>query len=148
MVSDKQLLANRQNAPNGGVKTLEGKAIVRLNAVKFGWLCRDLLLPGEDAELLWEIRESFMADLKPEGAVEQMLVEFIVSGLWKLMRGRSMETAYIENTLNYCQRAFKTPDDTALWRFGQIRTGKQQPVAESIPKIRVCYRKADLQSAS
>jgi hypothetical protein len=34
MVSDKQLEANKQNAKKGGVKTEEGKEIVKYNAMK------------------------------------------------------------------------------------------------------------------
>ena len=35
-ISDKQLEANRKNAKLGGVKTEEGKAVSRLNALKHG----------------------------------------------------------------------------------------------------------------
>ena len=44
MVSEKQLLVNRENAKKGGPKTSEGKAAVRFNALKHGLLCKDLLL--------------------------------------------------------------------------------------------------------
>ena len=37
-ISKKQLEANKKNAPKGGVKTQEGKAIVKYNALKHGLL--------------------------------------------------------------------------------------------------------------
>jgi hypothetical protein len=49
MTSDKQGAANRRNAQKStGPKTPEGKAAVRLNAMKHGLLSKDVLLPGED----------------------------------------------------------------------------------------------------
>ena len=47
-ISQKQLEANRQNAKLGGVKTEEGKAISKYNAIKHGLLSKEVLLEGED----------------------------------------------------------------------------------------------------
>jgi hypothetical protein len=54
--SEKQIQANRINALKGGVKTAEGKAAVRLNAVSHGFFSNSVLLPGEDRHLLEELR--------------------------------------------------------------------------------------------
>ena len=55
MTSDKQADANRRNARKStGPKTPEGKAAVRLNALKHGLLANDVLLPGEDESALEE----------------------------------------------------------------------------------------------
>lgn len=48
MTTEKQIEANRLNALKGGVKTGQGKAAVRLNAVSHGLLSKEVLLPGED----------------------------------------------------------------------------------------------------
>ena len=40
IISEKQLQANRENAQKGGVKTPEGKAIVKYNALKHGLLAK------------------------------------------------------------------------------------------------------------
>jgi hypothetical protein len=51
MTSDRKAEANRQNAlKSTGPKTPEGKAAVRLNAVKHGLLSEQVLLPGEDED--------------------------------------------------------------------------------------------------
>ena len=56
MTSDKQGAANRRNAlKSTGPKTPEGKAAVRLNAMKHGLLSKDVLLPGEDESALKEL---------------------------------------------------------------------------------------------
>ena len=52
MVSKKQLVANKQNARKGGVKTAEGKSLTRLNALKHGLLSEEILLTGENEEAL------------------------------------------------------------------------------------------------
>jgi len=50
--SQKQLEANRQNAKLGGVKTEEGKAVSKYNALKHGLLSKEVLLKGEDEKVL------------------------------------------------------------------------------------------------
>jgi hypothetical protein len=51
MMSDKKAHANRRNAlKSTGPKTPEGKAAVRLNALRHGLLSKEPLLPGEDEE--------------------------------------------------------------------------------------------------
>ena len=51
-VSQKQLVANQKNAKLGGVKTEEGKAISKYNALKHGLLSKEVLLDGEDEKTL------------------------------------------------------------------------------------------------
>ena len=52
MVYKKQLVANKRNAQKGGVKTAEGKAVARLNALKYGLLSEEILFTGENEEAL------------------------------------------------------------------------------------------------
>ena len=87
MTSDKQTRANRENAlKSTGPKTTEGKAAVRLNAVKHGLLSRETLLPGEDEEALRELGEHLRDELQPVGELENLLVDRIVSAYWRLRR--------------------------------------------------------------
>jgi hypothetical protein len=49
MTSEKQEKANRQNALKSiGLKTSEGKAAARHNALKHGLRAEEVLIPGED----------------------------------------------------------------------------------------------------
>ena len=93
MTSDRQAEANRRNARKStGPKTPEGKAVARLNALRHGLLSQEVLLPGEDEAALQELGESLVADLRPEGALEILLVEDIIAAHWRLRRLRRVET--------------------------------------------------------
>jgi hypothetical protein len=87
VTSDKQIDANRQNAlKSTGPKTLEGKAAVRLNAIKHGLLSQETLLPGEDEEALRELGERLRDELQPVGELENLLVDRIIAAYWRLSR--------------------------------------------------------------
>ena len=86
MVSKKQLVANKRNAQKGGVKTAEGKAVVRFNALKHGLLSEEILLTGENEEALTGLEERLVAALQPQGELERILVDRIVSSVWRLKR--------------------------------------------------------------
>jgi hypothetical protein len=124
MVTERQLLANAENAKKGGVKTDAGKAIVKLNATKHGLLCRDLLLPGEDREALAELRETFIAELQPQGEIELVLVERMVSSCWRLRRAISIETSYIRAQLESYESGSKIHHISACARLvhGELRS--------------------------
>ncbi len=101
MTSEKQIQANRINALKGGVKTEEGKAKVRLNAVTHGFFSKGIPLPGEDRSLLAEFRENFIAELKPQGELETVLVELIISSSWRLKRLLITERKYTSRGADY-----------------------------------------------
>jgi hypothetical protein len=87
MTSDKKAEANRRNSlKSTGPRTPEGKAAVRLNALKHGLLSEEVLLPGEDEAVLRELAESLRAQVQPVGELETLLVDRITSLLWRLRR--------------------------------------------------------------
>jgi hypothetical protein len=87
MTSEKKAQANRQNAlKSTGLKTPEGKDAVRLNAMKYGLLCQEVLLPGEDEEALRELSDHLWTELKPVGEMENLLVDRIIASHWRLRR--------------------------------------------------------------
>src|SRR5919112_5147114 len=93
MTSDKKAEANRQNAlKSSGPKTPEGKAAVRLNALKHGLLSQEILLPGEDQEALRELSEHLRDELQPVGELESLIVDRIISAYWRLRRLGLVET--------------------------------------------------------
>jgi CRISPR/Cas system-associated endonuclease Cas1 len=95
-ISEKQLVANKQNAKKGGVKTAEGKALTRLNALKHGLLSQEVLLTGENEETMAELEERLEAELQPQGELEKILVDRIVSSVWRLKRALMVERANME----------------------------------------------------
>jgi len=74
-VSEKQLKANKKNAQKGGVKTPEGKAIVKYNALKHGLLT-------------------------PTGTLEEMLVEKVAVAYRRLSRAYRYEVGLIRKELD------------------------------------------------
>src|ERR671917_548392 len=87
MSSARKAAANRQNAlKSTGPKTPDGKAAVRLNALRHGLLSEEILLPGEDEEALRELVEGLRAELQPVGELENLLVGRVISLLWRLRR--------------------------------------------------------------
>jgi hypothetical protein len=78
VTSEKQVEASRRNAlKSTGPKTPEGKAAVRLNALKHGLLSQ---------EALRELDERLRDELRPVGELENLLVDRIVSAYWRLSR--------------------------------------------------------------
>jgi hypothetical protein len=93
VTSDKKAEANRRNAlKSTGPRTPEGKAAVRLNALKHGLLSEEILLPGEDEGALRELTERLKAELQPVGELENLLVDRIVAAYWRLRRLGTVET--------------------------------------------------------
>ncbi len=90
MTSAKKAEANRRNAlKSTGPKTPEGKAAVRLNALRHGLLTQQILLPGEDEDTLRELDERLRTELQPVGELENLLVDRIIASsrrLWRLGR--------------------------------------------------------------
>lgn len=87
MATRKQIKANRRNAKrSSGPMTSRGKERVAQNALRHGLLSKETLMPYEDQGELEEVRQAMVAELRPEGALEEMLVERIVSNLWRLRR--------------------------------------------------------------
>ena len=103
-VSEKQLEANRQNAQLGGVKTPEGKEIVKYNALKHGLLAKEIVITiGDGAENPEEFNaliEDLSTQFKPVGVLEEMLVEKIAVAYWRLRRAYRYEAGLIRDKLD------------------------------------------------
>lgn len=97
--------ANRKNAQlSTGPKTAEGKAAVKWNAVKHGLLAKEAVIrTGDGRESKTEfstLLASLTKDLKPEGVLEEMLVEKIAVCYWRLRRALRCEVGEIRGTLD------------------------------------------------
>jgi hypothetical protein len=97
MVTEAQLIANRENAKLGGVKTEAGKEVSKLNAMTHGLLTKVAVVRGEDPDLLRRIRDNLLTEREPEGEVETLLVERIATCLWRLRRAIHAETAILQS---------------------------------------------------
>ncbi|OGZ32453.1 MAG: hypothetical protein A2V69_02435 [Candidatus Portnoybacteria bacterium RBG_13_40_8] len=97
MTTEKQIEANRENAKLGGVKTEEGKAISKYNALKHGIL-RHALTEYED-DLYRDFFRELVEQLAPVGFLETMLVERIALCYLRLFRIVKVEKEYILSKL-------------------------------------------------
>lgn len=89
--SQKQIDANRENGKKGGVKTDEGKAVSKYNALKHGILSKQILFEGEDEDELLTLEKRLRAELSPATEIELLLVDKIASNIWRLKRALSFE---------------------------------------------------------
>lgn len=62
-----------------------------MNSLRHGFFSQSLLLPGEDAAELDQLKIDFIETLLPRNSVELRLVERIVAAEWRLQRMRSAE---------------------------------------------------------
>lgn len=91
MATQKQIEANQQNALlSTGAKTEAGKAIVAKNAIKHGIFTNELIIDTiecrENATEYNAILDNLIAELEPQGQMQQLLVEKIAADFWRLKR--------------------------------------------------------------
>jgi len=89
--SQKQIDANRENGKKGGVKTEDGKAVSKYNALKHGILLKQILFEGEDENELLELEKRLRSELSPASELELLMVDKIASNIWRLKRALSFE---------------------------------------------------------
>ncbi len=98
MTTQKQIEANRENAKKGGVKTDEGKAVSKYNAIKHGIL--NELVSEYEGDYYKEINERLNDHFSPVGVLEKMLVDRIGVYYLKLHRVAKAENEYMQSKLN------------------------------------------------
>lgn len=97
-VSDKQLEANRLNATKGGVKTDEGKIVVRFNARKHGILGN--LVAEYEGDFYSNYLDQLFDEFQPVSIIENILVERIALHYLKLFRLAKAETEFMKSCLH------------------------------------------------
>ena len=108
MISERQLDANRRNAAKShGPITPEGRAAVRMNALKHGLTAAEIVLPTEDKLEFEQFRAAFEEECQPVGPLEQVLVEDLVAARWRMNRVRKMEPGFFTLRLQAMRRQIK-----------------------------------------
>ncbi len=149
-ISKKQLEANRKNAQKGGVKTPEGKEVVKHNALKHGLLAKEVVITvGEDAECLEEFN-ALLGDLKtqliPEGTLEEMLVEKIAVSYWRLRRAYKYEVGLIRQNLDTTTNDYYNQTDWQDRKINKTEEEIEQEIEQKIGRIKYWKKdKRDLQ---
>ena len=99
--SEKKIEANRQNAKKStGPKDT---AVIRYNALKHGLLSKEVLIDGESKKTLEELGRRLRYELAPATEMENVLVDRIVSSVWRLKRAIGIESQYIEAEFDSCK---------------------------------------------
>lgn len=98
MTSALQMEANRRNAQlSTGPRSLRGKSVSRLNALKHGLTAQQVVLFDETTDNFEAFVDEIVATLKPRNPVEDLLVERIALCAWRLRRCYRIEVAMFEN---------------------------------------------------
>src|SRR5271170_4600023 len=99
MATIKQIDANRRNAQKStGPRTPEGKATVRMNALRHGLRARTVVLPGENRDEFHQLCDDLEAEWQPQSRTEQFYLEQMAVSQWKLNRMEAGEA-------NLCKEA-------------------------------------------
>jgi hypothetical protein len=92
-VSEKQLLANRQNALRStGPRSASGKAVSSQNATCHGLCAEKMVISGEDPVEFDQFRDQLFQEFAPVGVLESRLTAQIAAALWKFQRVDRMES--------------------------------------------------------
>ena len=93
MIGEAKLEANRQNAQKStGPKTPQGKAVVSKNAMKHELLSKEVLMAHESKADFLAFARKMQAELLPMSELEELLVDRIISTVWRLRRAIAIET--------------------------------------------------------
>lgn len=101
--------------PRGGPKTPEGKAIVKFNALKHGLLAKEVVITtgdgAEDSREFDSLVSKLIAELKPVGIVEELLVDKLAGCLWRHRRLYRYEVGLIRGQLDTAVDDFYSKDE-------------------------------------
>ncbi len=87
MATPAQIAANRQNAQRStGPRTPEGKARSARNALRHGFASREFIVPDDERENFESLRTALAAELKPAGALAEILFTQLLHAAWNLHR--------------------------------------------------------------
>jgi hypothetical protein len=121
-VSERKILANRKNALRStGPKTERGKRTVSRNAIKHGFLAREVVINAGDGEESLEEFHAMVEGLwkyyEPVGVVEEWLVQTIATCWWRKARVLRAENGEIRKRLDTLKvdRALRDSDKVNLF---------------------------------
>jgi hypothetical protein len=89
----KQIEANRRNSKlSTGPTSLEGRAVIRMNALKSGIDAQSQIITGEDPDDLEHLAAQYYERFQPQGPEEAALIDDAISSDWLLRRLRKTES--------------------------------------------------------
>src|SRR5215813_5705702 len=96
MTTEKQVIANQQNAQNStGPRTESGRRRSRRNAIRHGLTAETVIGSLEDAADYMAFERAIKSDYSPQTAIEGQLVTRLASLLWRLRRAVIIESGLL-----------------------------------------------------
>ena len=141
MATQKQIQANKINSQKAGVKTRQGKEIVKYNALKHGLLAKEIVIKkGDGAENQVEfdlLLDGLNNHYKPVGSIEEILVEKIAVSYWRMKRASRYEVGLIRQELDTYQSDFlKEPVRNLFETPSFTNKREKKSLGEVISKIK------------
>jgi hypothetical protein len=138
-LSPRQLAARRANAKKStGPRTVEGKAVARLNALKHGFFACDVVNPELDgpvrAEEFNSLLDALLEEFQPESARERILVDEVAASCWRirrLLRYECRESWVDEDAMRRAANTV-TPSDTLLASMGYDHSDARRRTARKL----------------
>ena len=114
-VSEKQMLANQQNALRStGPKTDQGKALASRNSLKHGLLAEEVVITAgegaEDKQQFSDLLTDLVTHFSPVGPLEEILVEKIAAAYWRQRRASRYEVGILRQKLDTMTHDYYRPD--------------------------------------
>ena len=105
IVSEKQMLANRQNAlKSTGPNTAKGKTLAARNSLRHGLLAKEVVITqgegAEDQERFDALVADLVAQFNPAGPLEEILIEKIAGSYWRMRRASRYEVGVLRQKLD------------------------------------------------
>lgn len=131
--------ANRRNAQKStGPKSIAGKAKSKMNALKHGLVAQATVIPvGEakenDTEFT-QLLDRVMAELEPQGFIEEMLTERIAICYWRLRRAAYAEVGEIRKALDTVI-GDASEDDLARFQHAKFECESKRPQPKYLAEL-------------
>ena len=100
MASQKQIEANRRNAEKStGPRSVAGKAVSRMNALKSGLHAESEIIRGENAADLEALSAEYIERFHPTTPEQRFYVDILIRDDWKLRRLSKAEAEFWDYTM-------------------------------------------------
>ena len=145
MLSEARQTANAANARlSTGPRTEEGKARSSQNARKHGLTAAQFIIAAEDREEFEELSAQLQVDIRPEGALQQILFDQLLASAWNLRRIRRMEAELTASAQSYLD-ILDNPELTAkLDRLARHQTRIEHSFHRSLRELKSLQTEAAL----
>lgn len=100
MATEKQIISNHRNSlKSTGPTSVAGKAIVAQNAIKHGILSAKIAIDEKEQEDFYAFASQMHTYFLPANSLEELLVDRIISNIWRLRRVIHVETLMFKNCI-------------------------------------------------